>query len=139
VGEAMAQEARAALQASGWSAAEADGRLRALGWDALLPLLEGRLSAEAVAADVRRHTRCTICGHPLHQETAALRLSARGRERLLRGIPHTAACSCGYARPLVPEVWAVLLDDYFLAHPDADAADADEVLAFAQGRGDGGA
>lgn len=115
-------------EARGWTAADARRRLAELGWDALLPLLADELAPEVVADDLRRHTRCQVCGHPLHQVVGDLRVPAGARELLVRALPHTAACSCGYARPLLPAVWAVLVGRHLAAHPEAETVEAGTLL-----------
>jgi hypothetical protein len=98
----------AAAQARGWTAPQARRRLSELGWDTLLPALGDTLQAEVVADDLRRHTRCQICGHPLHQVVGDIAVPVDGHTVLVRHLPYTAACSCGYAMPLIPAVWTAL-------------------------------
>ncbi len=111
------------LERAGWARDDARRGLRELGWEALLPAVAGDLTPEAVADDLRRHTRCQICGHPLHQVVGDVDLRIAGVGRMARHLPHTAACSCGYARPLVPEVWAAVVGAYFRRHPEANEVD----------------
>ncbi len=116
-----------AAEARGWIAADARRRLAELGWDVLLPRVADVLAPEAVAEDLRRHTRCQVCGHPLHQVVGDRRVPAGGREVVVRALPHTAACSCGYAHPLVPAIWAALVARHLAGHPEAEAVDAGAV------------
>ncbi len=119
----------AQLELDGWSGAEARRRWTERGWEELLPVAMNHLSAEAVAADLRRHTCCEICGHPLHQVLGDVAVPVGGALLLVRNLPHTAACSCGYARPLVPEVWTVAATAYLRRHPQAREADAPTVAS----------
>ena len=111
-------------QRHGWTPDDARRRLAQSGWEPLLPAGGGELSPEDVADDLRRHTRCEICGHPLHAAVGDLTWAIDGQARTVRGLPHTAACSCGYARPLVPRLWAVAATAYFRRHPEVREADA---------------
>ncbi len=118
----------AALQhRPGWTPEGARRRLAESGWEALLPVNGKRLSPEEVADDLGRHTRCEICGHPLHPTVGDITLPVDGEPRTIRRLPHTAACSCGYARPLVPRLWWAAATAYFHRHPEAREADAEEL------------
>lgn len=108
--EDVASAVIAAAAARGWDRAAARRRLAELGWDALLPQLAGGIAPAAIAADLDRHTRCQVCGHPLHPTVGDVRLRLPAGEVLILGLPHTAACSCGYAMPQIPLVWMALAE-----------------------------
>jgi hypothetical protein len=115
--EAFVEDVVAHLARRGWARAEVLRRLEETGWRGVLAAVAGTLAPAAVGDDLERHTRCSICGHPLHQAVGDVRLEVDGVRRTARNLPHTAACSCGYAGPLVPEVWLAALRRYFRDHP----------------------
>lgn len=119
-----------ALQRLGWAPDEARRRLEQSGWPALFPAVRGELSPEAVADDLRRHTRCEICGHPLHPAVGDFALPIHGQQRMIHNLPHTAACSCGYARPLVPRVWLVATATHFKKQPAEQEVDAADIASM---------
>ena len=117
-----------ALQRRGWAPEDARRRLDQSGWTALLAEIGDALPPDAIADDLRRHTRCEICGHPLHPVVGDVALSVLGTQRMIRNLPHTAACSCGYARPLVPRVWVAAAAVYFGRHPEEHELDAADLV-----------
>ncbi len=110
------------LEGAGWARQEAAHSLAAPPWrDAPLAWL-AELPAAELGAELRRHSRCEICGHPRHGTVGPVTVAVAGASRLLGDLPHTAACSCGYAPPLVPLVWLRAAERYCAAHPQAAQA-----------------
>lgn len=125
------------MEAQGLVPAEAQRRLQQNEWWGVLLSAEHHvLSAyapELVAEELIRPRRCAICGHPLHRSTADLRLPFLKQTRLIHGLLHIAACSCGYSQPLLDDRWVAALLRYVQAHPNDTAIDAThpEFLAVA--------
>lgn len=127
---AYAEEVLVGLQARGLARGEAQQRFEQDQWWAVLlsagPAVMAAYTPEQFAEEVLRERRCAICGHPLHMSSEDLRLPIRQRPRLLRHVPHTAACSCGYAQPRLDDRWLAALNRHARAHPTDIIIDAAE-------------
>lgn len=118
----------AALGQGGLPPAEAAARLQRSPWWGILgaagdAVLRGYPPA-AVAAELREQPRCAICGHGLRRTAEGMRLPVLGTPRHIRGLPHFAPCSCGYAERWVEPLWVPALLAHFQAHPEALELDA---------------
>jgi hypothetical protein len=121
-----------ALRAAGLPPAAAEALLGQSEWPALLasaagPAVRRSLPPARIAAELLGRRRCGVCGHPLHWSAAPLLVTVGGRPRRVSGVPHVAACSCGYAGPALDPAWLGALERHFAAHPGAAAADGDAV------------
>lgn len=109
------------LQAGGLAPAEAERRLQDNEWWGVLRAAGAAVLRAYAPGDVAEEVlvarRCATCGHPLHRTAADLPLPIAGQQRVIRHLPHFAACSCGYAQPLL-DAWSMrALLRYLRDHP----------------------